>query len=402
MTSDSSCRLCDSADLEPLVDFGHQPVAHRLLKDPRQKTETFPLALHLCRTCGLVQVINPIDPEFLYKSYNFNFSSWKAEPHLSAEIDLIYSDGIPSSACEIGANDGRFLNLLVENGLERCVGVEPNPVSGGRARDSGIPIYEAFLNEALAETIIAEHGTFDLVVFRQVLEHVHDPRAFLNAVDRLLSPGGRIFVDVPDFGPSQDLGDCTTLWEEHVSYFTDKTLRRLMEGAGFAPIDTAWYDFSGGCLAVRAERKDSAIEPFGIDPDELAAADGYANQLEEYKERMHTTLTAYRSGGWRVAIYGAGVRAVAACNFLGLGSLIDVAIDDQAERHGLFIPGCNIPIKGPDQLSDGKTICLLAVNNENEKNVSRHFRPNHPDVRVISVCGPADIWKGLAALEKPT
>jgi 2-polyprenyl-3-methyl-5-hydroxy-6-metoxy-1,4-benzoquinol methylase len=41
-------------------------------------------------------------------------------------------------------------------------------------------------------------GTFDLVTFNKVLEHVDDPAGMLASVRRLLAPGGLIYVELPD------------------------------------------------------------------------------------------------------------------------------------------------------------------------------------------------------------
>ena len=364
------CRICQSKDLRLLQDFGRTPIAHRLLKQRDETAELFPFAVQACQGCGLVQTRDPIPAEILYRDFNYNFSSWKVEPHIEDELDLITRDGVPASICEIGANDGRFLELLRERGASLCVGIEPNRISGQRARERGFEIYGEFLDDALAKEIRGQHGPFDLVIFRQVMEHIHDPRAFLTTVRSLLREGGRVFVDVPDFAPTRALGDCTTFWEEHVLYFTENTLKQLFSSLGFKPVGTAWYDFSGGCLAMLMEMSEQHGFDFSGNPEEIDANSEFPNRLDDYRKRLSATLRAHRDQGTRVAVYGAGVRAVAVANFLGMGSLIDMAIDDQVERQGLFIPSAVIPIRPLADLSGDPFVMLLAVNNESENKVS--------------------------------
>lgn len=403
MTTLTACRACQSTDLAPIADFGRLPIAHRLLRSAGDAVERFPFALCHCRRCALVQVVDPIEAEILYRGYNYNFSSWKPEPHIDAELDLIFATATPQSVCEVGANDGRFLGLLRDRGVGRCIGIEPNPVSGGQAREKGFPIYGDFFDAALADRIVAEHGLFDLVVSRQVLEHTHGPAETLKAANRLLKPDGRIFIDVPDFGPSQALGDCTTLWEEHVSYFTEPTLTRVFARAGFTPVTVARYDFSGGCLAMLCRKAE--VAPGGASADELTAVAGFVEKLTLYRDRLQRNLQQLRKSGWQIVMYGAGVRAMAAATMVGIGGVIDAAIDDQPERQSLLLPGRTddeaIPIMGLDKIDTvGKrTLVLLAVNNENEAKVTAKLRSRHSDCKIVTLCGPADIWQGLAKLE---
>ena len=117
-----------------MIDLGRRPIAHRLLESRDEAEDTYPMALHFCRDCGLIQMLNTIDPEILYTDFNYNFSAWKPEPHLEDEIDTIMAQGPFANAIEFGCNDGTFLRALANRGIPVCVGIEPNPVSGGMAR----------------------------------------------------------------------------------------------------------------------------------------------------------------------------------------------------------------------------------------------------------------------------
>lgn len=93
-----------------------------------------------------------IDPEILYRQFNYNFSSWKPEPHQADELDTIAKFSKHQSVFEIGCNDGLFMDKLRERGAKVLVGVEPNPVSGKIARERGIKVYSDMISPRCVTT----------------------------------------------------------------------------------------------------------------------------------------------------------------------------------------------------------------------------------------------------------
>jgi len=393
----SSCRLCHQDALTPVIDLGQMPIAHRLLKTKGEREELFPFAVAACRACGLPQITQPIDPNILYRSYNFNFSSWKPEPHLPDELDTIHNFIQPKSVFEIGCNDGLFSAKLGERGAETLVGIEPNPVSGEIARGRSIHVYSDMASPALCQDAVAKHGKFDLFVSRQVLEHVLDFENFFACAQLVLKDGGYVFIDVPDFAPAQSAGDVSVLWEEHVSYFTEETLTLLLRRHGFTPVSIKKYNFSGGTVAICAERAKAERLPASV-----SAATRFGDLARAYGDRLVPALKRARDKGQTIAIYGAGCRACTWTNYFDLGGLIDISIDDQQERHGFFTPGARIPIKPMTVLNDQSSplICLLAVNNENDEKVSAKLRSSLTRPHsIVPIFAPGDLWGGLKQLE---
>jgi SAM-dependent methyltransferase len=79
-------------------------------------------------------------------------------------------------------------------------------------------------------------ATFDCVIASEVLEHVHDDRAALDELTRVLRPGGVLAVSVPRTGPE---AICWALSREyrntpggHVRIYRRSRLRRMVEEAG--------------------------------------------------------------------------------------------------------------------------------------------------------------------------
>jgi SAM-dependent methyltransferase len=352
--------------------------------------------------CGLGQIIDPVPPETLYKGYNYCFSAWKPEAHRATELDMIDSHKPGGSVFEIGCNDGLFLEELKQRGDHLCVGLEPNIFAREIAVNKrGIgQVYETFLNEETCRDAVSKHGRFDVVVSRQVLEHVADINLFFRCVDLLLKEDGILFIDVPDIGGGLAVGDCTIAWEEHVNYFTDQVLVNLLDRQGFTSLDERKFNYSGGTLAVLSKRKQPG-HVFQPSREHLPLLATFNERVKAYGSKLAQALKKARANYDQIVIYGVGCRACALVNGHALGGLIDFAVDDQPERQGKLLPGSQLEIKSPSVLQTVgmKSLIILAVNQENEEKVATKTQAacSASEVSFLVVMGPTDIQKELDA-----
>jgi cyclopropane fatty-acyl-phospholipid synthase-like methyltransferase len=80
--------------------------------------------------------------------------------------------------------------------------------------------------------MMPQERKFDAITFWAVLEHVSDPRAFLEKAAALLNPEGFCFVLVPNMKSlaTRVLGaHYRYIYPQHLNYFTASTLRKLVE-----------------------------------------------------------------------------------------------------------------------------------------------------------------------------
>lgn len=93
---------------------------------------------------------------------------------------------------------------------------------------------------------------FDVIVMNHVLEHVQDPRAFLQAVVHLLAPAGVMHLAVPNLACWEArLPGWTSYEPYHLAYFTPHTLRKLLNTSQLSVAALTTPDsFSGWFLAI--------------------------------------------------------------------------------------------------------------------------------------------------------
>ncbi len=98
-----------------------------------------------------------------------------------------------SNVLEIGSALGNFVQKVINNGLN-IRGIELNKEAVKVAQSRDLPVEALDLN-VLAKTH-AEH--FDAVCSFQVLEHIAQPRRFIEASLDVLKPGGKLIYCVPN------------------------------------------------------------------------------------------------------------------------------------------------------------------------------------------------------------
>ena len=71
------CRGCESANIEEILNLGQVPLAGGFLsgKDAIADEKLYPLPVDVCADCGLVQIVEVVDPEVLFQDYSFSSST---------------------------------------------------------------------------------------------------------------------------------------------------------------------------------------------------------------------------------------------------------------------------------------------------------------------------------------
>lgn len=347
----STCGLCGSSAFRHVRPYGDLP---RVTSD----CKPFPPGgeLRVCEACGMVS--KPVTNAFLsdigaiYSAYDVYYQGGGVEQIVfdsASGGQMRRSELIcrrlsetgrllgPRRAIDLGCGNGGFLRAL-SNAFERweLFGLELD----GRSRElmRAIPGFVDLI-EGDVETL---SGTFDFISMIHALEHFTDPRATLERLRRHLTPGGMIFIEIPNVQENPfDL-----LIADHVSHFTPYTLEAMLLKAGFAPVvfATDWVKKEMSVLAVAVEAPPAAR----FAPPPASLVDDHIAWLAETLRRARDAAAEGESFG----MFGTSIASTWLSG--GLGDKVRFYVDEDPSRQGREFFGK--PIIAPRQIPDGSTV----------------------------------------------
>lgn len=206
-------------------------------------------AIARCRRCGLVYATPRADAATILSRYSSEYFWNEYMPAVGApggRVDYEFIDGRNSPLLwllhqhapdrgrllEVGTGAGLLLKAAERAGWD-VGGVELSADGAAFARERlGLDV-----RQERAEAMTFPAASFDAAVMSEVIEHLFDPPLVLRAIHRALRPGGLLVITTPNFAALSRhvLGEQWSVLNpgEHLYYFTDRTLGRMLEACGF-------------------------------------------------------------------------------------------------------------------------------------------------------------------------
>jgi len=210
--------------------------------------------------------------------------------------------------------------------------------------------------------------------------------------------------EMPDCTKFMRACDYSFIWEEHIAYFSSRTLAALVRSAGLAMLETLLYPYplEDSLVGVVRNQGETESRRVGQDGLEAALADArnFADHFPGLRERLHAAFRSWREQGKRIAIFGAGHLAAKFVNLFSLREFFDCVIDDNPHKQALLMPGSRLPICASRTLvSRAIDLCLLSLNPESEQKVlakNQAFVERGGEFLSIFALSPRTIYKACA------
>jgi SAM-dependent methyltransferase len=240
-----SCPLCGDDHRMPFVEAA----------DPTPGGDGLRFAVVRCGGCGLHFTSPRPDRATIGQFYPPTYGPFRKprDRDRSARyraLEAVIGDG-PGRLLDFGCGAGGLLAWAAHRGWS---------VTGIDVSEDAVATVRRGLG------VRALHGTlpypklsgelFDVITMWHVMEHVHEPLAVLAEAHRLLAPGGRLVIAVPNID-STAFRRFGSAWygldlPRHLTHFTPATLRSMLERAGFMQV-RVWMDRHADWLRSSAQ-----------------------------------------------------------------------------------------------------------------------------------------------------
>lgn len=373
-----SCRACGGADVEVVLTLGETPLANALLPSERMadREERYPLNLAFCKRCALLQILETVPPEKLFRRYLY-FSSFSdtvlqhSEQIVNRMIERMRLDS-SSLVIEIASNDGYLLQYYDQKGIP-VLGIEPAlNVALEAEQKRGIPTLREFFGREVADRLGAEGTRADVIHANNVLAHVPDLHGFMAGIRCVLRDKGVAIIEVPYVREMIERCEFDTIYHEHLCYFSLTVLDALVSQHGLAVEDVERIPIHGGSLRlflapVEAVRRGDSVSALLQEEAAWRVRDieKYAAlrpRVEKVRTELVGLLRRLAGDGKRLAAYGAAAKGSTLLNYCGIGQdLLEFVVDRNVHKQGLLMPGVHVPICPPSKVAESMPDYVLLL-----------------------------------------
>lgn len=318
------CRICRSKNYNFFFEINNYPiVSGPVISSKAPPVKTGKISIGFCFNCGSCTLIEPAAEDITYTD---DYTSSNMSVTLGAKIDrkmvsfLNFLEQVNFKkklrVLEIGSYDGALIASLRDKfGLE-AFGCEPVK----KVADLAVKRYGLKIKNNYFSADLYEKDFFNVVIFRNVLEHIYNPVEFLADVWQITKDGGKIVLDVPDGELRISEGITGSIVPEHANYFGADSLRLVLILAGF---DSIKIQKHRGSLRAQATKRSVNNGRIKFDREKIIRT---YNQLEKGAKKnlqKHQKIGSLLKDAENVYIFGANTCSL---ELLAAGDLINKKI----------------------------------------------------------------------------
>ncbi|TAK75543.1 MAG: methyltransferase domain-containing protein, partial [Gammaproteobacteria bacterium] len=215
----TACEVCGNHELNSVLNLGSHPLCDDLVPigDTRICKE-YPIDILFCSQCLTAHQRFQVPKHELF-TQDYHYRS-------RFTMDVLNGMSALVTACEkrlstlsnkivldIGCNDGSLLNYFRAKGCT-TIGIEPTAAYAD-AQENGHRVYNDFLSNEIAETILKKHGHPDIITFTNVFAHIENLPAVIESLKRLCTSSTMIVIENHYLGAILHHNQFDTFYHEH-------------------------------------------------------------------------------------------------------------------------------------------------------------------------------------------
>lgn len=406
----STCRLCDSPNVEIVVELAPIPLAEKYVTKDQlaQVPELHPVDLYMCGDCGHVQILDVIDPQFLWQDYTYHSGQTRGiVDHFEKVAENVVCRYRPTNnglAIDIGSNDGSLLRPFKARGL-RVLGIDPAREIALKATATGVETLPELMTPGLARKVRQQYGPASIITAFNVFAHADDMAGMAESIREMLAPDGVFLFEVQYLLDIIDRMLIGTIFHEHLCHHSVKPMIKFLNRHGMELINIERVNIQKGSLIGTVQLLGGKY-PISSTVDEMVALEDerrldqpetvriFSRRLNGLKRQMQSLVAEWQLQGKSIAGYGAARSGPTLIAQLGLDDCIDFVVDDHPQKVNKFTPGHHIPVLPTEELCKRMPdyVVLLAwihaekiiAGNRKYLEQGGHFVVCCPEIQVVS------------------
>jgi hypothetical protein len=213
---------------------------------------------------------------------------------------------------------------------------------------------------------VTDEGEADVILDCFGMMHAADQGAAIAERAARLAPGGVLLLQYHSLATIVRGGQWNALRHGHYAYYSTTALLSMLAAVGLGPRISWQFDLYGGTILLAADRhagdqsatdRDVSISALlaneartGVRDPQIVA--GLQRDASARADGLRNWLVAMRDSGQDVLGYSAASRAIALLCKAGVDrDLLPAVADASPSKHGLRMPGTDIPVISPAELT---------------------------------------------------
>jgi C-methyltransferase-like protein/putative zinc binding protein/methyltransferase family protein len=412
-TTVNKCRICNSPDINDIINFGETALANSYLTDRQLYSLQFkperevkvPLSIFQCKGCGSVQLKETVDPKVLFSNYLYSSSESGSlglhfKKYAEEVINKFKLDKHNDFVIDIGGNDAVLLKHF--SGFKK-INVEPASNLAKKSTDLGIPTVCDFFDVHTAKNIIDNNGQAKLITCNNCFAHIDNLHEIIEGIKILLREDGIFIFENSYLLDILEKNYFDIFYHEHIYTHSIRPLINLFMQHGMEIFRVERNNIQGGTIRCyvgfidkQDKYKDGSV--YRLYEQELRAGlyelnqwQNWVSNLSNIKIELHKIIDNIPTDQFLYA-YGCPAKFTTFCKFFDLTkNIIECVVDDSPTKHNLFTPGTHIPIISRKLfLLDKPDYCLISAWNfadfiieKNKNDYQGKFIIPFPEIKII-------------------
>ena len=367
-----SCLCCSLKNtLSTVLNLKYQPLANDFHKIDYY-CNYYPLHLKYCTNCYHCQLSHAVNPDILFKNYKYVSGTSKTgidffNYNANMIHDLFYDTNRKDKLkiLDIASNDGSQLNSFKSLNWD-TYGIDPATNLCPIAEKQGHNIVCDYFNEDTAIKYYKNNNIiFDVITAQNVFAHTEYIDSFLQGCKLIMSENSSLFIQTSQ----RDMiinGEFDTIYHEHISFYSTKSMRTLVEKNGLFLYKVCEHSIHGRSYIFEIKLKN--INESLLSDEIHERNKGIYNSIiyEKFNlnakrsiENLSIKIKQYLDLNYKIIGVGAAAKGQTLLCYSNID--LEYIIDENPLKINYLSPKLNIPIKSLEYFKDDY------INNDNTK-----------------------------------